>query len=147
MTAKTTKLSDAFLNGLFLGTPMPYSAASLWVALFAKDPGETGAAVDEIAGPGYARVRVDPAFFGAPGPGITGEDRQIVNVRDIVFPRPTGNWNESGGAAQPIPYFGIVSAAAGGDVLYRGPITNPRAVQDGDGEPTFLAGSLAVREG
>ena len=147
MTAKTTKLSDAFLAHLFLGTPMPYSAGGLHVALFARDPGESGAVVDEVAGGGYARVRVDPSCFGPPGPGITGEDRQIVNVRDIVFPRPTANWNESGGAAQPIPYFGICSAATGGDVLYRGPITNPRAVQNGDGEPTFLAGSLAVREG
>ena len=72
----------------------------------------------------------------------TGTSGASSNLGAVPFTTATADWN--GGAT--IGFFGIFDAVSGGNLLWSGAITTPRAVTNGT-TASFAAGTLTVTEG
>ena len=90
---------------------------------------------------GYARASVAVADAQWTAPATSGSNRVITNVNAINFGTATANLNSS----NPIGFFGIYDAATGGNLLYYGAISTPRAVLSGD-PITIAAGAAQILE-
>jgi hypothetical protein len=90
------------------------AAGSLWLGLFTGDPTVAGV---ELSYGTYARKQIAraPATW-------TFSANQAALAADQDFPMRTDN-----GAAQMATFFAVMSAAAGGTVLYAGQVTTPAA--------------------
>lgn len=119
--------------------------SGLFVALFTTAPSDAGGGTEVAAG-GYARVsagvgdaswRATQGGNGAPSSGTGG---QTSNSVVITFPLPTANWGT-------VTHIGLFDAATGGNLLVWNPLTTPRPINNGDGNPQFLADALTITVG
>ena len=69
--------------------------------------------------------------------GSTNDIFTMLNNADITFPAPTANWGQA-------THFGILDAPTAGNLLYQGPLTQPKTINNGDPAPKFPAGSLVI---
>jgi hypothetical protein len=96
------------------------------VSLHSGDPGETGA--NELSSTGYSRKA---ATFAAASNGASSNSAAIT-------------WSNTSGPDWPsVGYFGVWSAATGGDFLGGGALTSGGVIKNG-GEGTFATGELDV---
>ncbi|QIG66103.1 head protein [Ochrobactrum phage vB_OspP_OH] len=101
--------------------------AGVYLSLHTSDPGDTGAG--EMVGNGYTRKAVT---FTQSGSNPT----TAANDALIQFNTATAPWGT-------LNYFGIWSAATGGDFLGGAAVDNPKPVETDD-VVRWLAGSLVV---
>ena len=100
-----------------------YETASVtYVGQHTQDPTEASPA--EVAGAGYARVRVAAGGWTVAAAievvEIDGEDFNVLymsNTAAVTFPTPTAAWTDG-------THFGLWDAAAGGNLDWSGPLTN-----------------------
>lgn len=88
--------------------------ATLYVALFTSDPGETGSGT-EVSGGSYARQTI--AFT------VTGN--QASNTGAAEFPTATASWGT-------ITHAAVFDAVSGGNMLAYGALTTSKTIASGD---------------
>lgn len=88
--------------------------ATLYVALFTSDPGETGSGT-EVSGGSYARQTI--AFT------VTGN--QASNTAAVEFPTATASWGT-------ITYAAVYDAVSGGNLMAYGALTTSKTIASGD---------------
>jgi hypothetical protein len=119
---------NAVLNHLFgKGT---YTPPTIYVALSAADPGESGSGLDEPEGNGYARVATAVGNWNSANGGL------LDNASAIEFGVATGNWGT-------MTHFALFDATAGGNLLAHGSLTQPKTVNATD-TAQFPPGDLEV---
>ncbi len=124
---KSTYLDNNFINvGLRQTSFTPPS--TIYVALYTAAPGVGGGGT-EVSGGAYGRQTVT---FSAPINGVTS------NTVDINFPIATLDWGT-------IVAFALLDASSGGNLLYFGNLSSPRAISTND-QARFPAGQLTVTE-
>jgi hypothetical protein len=114
----TTFLADKLINHTLRNTA--YTApVTVYVSLHTSNPGKGGSHANEVTGGSYARIAVT---FGAPS--TSGNYEETVNSL-VTFPTATADWGT-------ITHIGIEDANAAGNMLFYGPLTNSKVVQNGD---------------
>ena len=132
MSALSDFLEAAVLNHFFRNTDIGSPPANVYIALSTAATTDAGS-VTEPSGNGYARKAVSTTgSFGAPGAGGS-----ISNSAEIAFAAA------SGGSWGTVTHMAIMDAASGGNMLYHGPLTASRTVNDGD-VFRFIAGALVL---
>lgn len=133
------KVLDAVLRGQALGAP-----ATHYVGLFTTNPSDVGGGV-EVSGGSYARVAINASlanWSGSQAAGSTvasnGTDGTIENNVVITFPAPTANWGVVTG-------FGIFDASSGGNLWIYSALQVNKAINNGDGAPSFAVGALTFQ--
>jgi len=106
---------NALLNHTFKKAAYTPSA-TVYMGLFLTNPGETGITTGEVVGNGYARVAI--VFSAASG-------RKIVQNGQVTFPQCSASWGT-------IPYWGIMSALTGGNMLAYGTFAAPIVTVQGN---------------
>jgi len=101
----------------------------LWVGLFISDPTATGTAGVEVAYPGYQRQEL--AFT---PPATHNGHLTIHNTQDIT-------WPVSDQTLPPITHIGIFNSSTAGNMLLRGALTVPLAINPNQ-QPSILAGDI-----
>jgi hypothetical protein len=96
-----------------------YTPPNLYVALSASDPGENGSGLEEPAAGGYARAATQASDWNSAEGGL------IDNAVAIEFNAATGDWGT-------MTHFALFDAAAGGNLLAHGSLTQPRTVHATD---------------
>lgn len=129
MGAMSNFLEEKILNMVFRNVAYTRPSA-VYLALYTSDPTETDTGT-EVSGGGYQRQLITFA-----APTQVGTEARITNSADIQFPIATAGWGT-------ITHIGIRSAATGGDLLYYGPVSNPRSILAND-QIKFLAGELTL---
>lgn len=109
-----------------------YAAPTIHVGLSRADPGYDAGGLDEPSGSGYARVAT------AAGDWNAASGRLTDNANPITFPAPSGSWGTP-------THLCLFDAAAAGNLLAYGALTNVQAVTAGSTPPSFAAGELDVR--
>jgi hypothetical protein len=107
-----------------------YVPPTIYVALSAADPGETGAGLSEPVGSGYARVYTAGGDWNAANSGL------LDNAGAIVFNAATGDWGT-------LTHFALFDALTGGNMLAHGTLTLAKTVGSGD-TVQFAPGDLSV---
>lgn len=107
-----------------------YSPPTIYVALSAADPGEGGSGISEPSGNGYARVATSASDWNAADGGL------LDNAGAIEFDAATGDWGT-------MTHFALFDAAAGGNMLTYGTLSQSKTVANGD-TVQFAAGDLEV---
>ena len=109
-----------------------FTNATIYIALYIADPGETGTAVtNEATYTSYARVAVTKST------GLSRTGSTISNVAIVAWPACTGGTNT-------VTHFGFVSSASGaGTLLASGAFSASLAVSTGI-TPQAAAGALTV---
>lgn len=136
--SKSDYLEKAILDHLLGGTTLA-KPATVYVALSTAvySDAATGASMAEVTGGAYARVAVTNNATN--WPNATGTSpAQKQNGTAITFPTATASWNT-------VNSFYVVDAASGGNVLYGGDLTTPKAIASGD-TATFAAASITITE-
>ena len=133
--SKSNELEAQIIALVFNGTPLPWSAANLAVALHTADPGEAGdQTTSEATYTGYARVLVP-----RDASGWTRTDSQAANTAEITFGECTGGSNV-------ITHASVGLAASGpSQILYKAALTDVLAVSNLI-TPRFPAGTFVVQE-
>lgn len=133
--SKGNALEAQLIALIFNGTPLPWSASNLSVALHTADPGEEGSqATSEATYTGYARVLVP-----RDNTGWTLAGSQAVNAQEVTFGECTGGSNT-------ITHVSVGLGATGpAQILYKAALTAPLAVSNLI-TPRFPAGTLVVQE-
>lgn len=122
-------LEEAILNAVFRGQPFQ-SPAAVYVALYLNDPTDQDVGT-EVSGGDYARQQV---IFAAP---VQEDGKAVIkNAEEVAFPVATSDWGL-------ITHVGIRDAAVGGNLLYYGPLQNPREILEND-RLKWLAGDLVL---
>lgn len=129
MGAMSDYLETAILNAVFRNTAFT-SPATVYVALYTSDPTEADSGT-EVSGGSYARKAVT---FGAPTQ--VGGKATISNSAEVAFTVATASWGT-------VSHIGIRSALTAGNLLYYGPVSNPRSILAND-QLKFLAGELVL---
>lgn len=119
---------NAILNHLF--GKGAYTPPTIYVALSAADPGESGSGLDEPDGGAYARVATQAADWSNAASGL------LDNAGAIEFDAATENWGT-------MTHFALLDAAGGGNLLAHGSLTQPRTINTTD-TARFLPGELEV---
>lgn len=88
--------------------------ATLYLALFTSDPGETGSGT-EVSGGSYARQTV----------AFTVVNNQASNTAAVEFPTATASWGT-------ITYAAIYDASTSGNLLAYGALTTSKTIASGD---------------
>ena len=127
MAAKSHSLDNALLSAVLRNVSYT-SPATVYAALFTVAPTPSTAGT-EVSGGSYARVAVT---FGAPALGVTS------NSAPVAFPTATADWGTVAAVA-------IMDALSGGNLLYFGALTTPKAVDNGD-TASFAAAALSLTE-
>lgn len=124
-------LGEAWLNAAFRNIAFS-SPTTVYLALYTTDPTDydTGTEVS-TSGTAYTRRAVT---FGAPTE-VSGKNT-IANASDIEFPVATADWGL-------ITHVGVKTASSGGNLLYYGPLTNPKTIETGD-QFKVAAGNLVL---
>lgn len=114
----TTSLADTLLNHVLRNTAYA-SPTTVYISLHTADPTKAGSHTSEVSGGSYARVA---ATFGAPA--TNGSYEETKNTL-VTFPTATADWGT-------ITHLGIEDAASAGTMLFFGPLTASKTVQNGD---------------
>ena len=116
MGSLTDFLENKLLDHTFENTAY-VPPATVYIALFTADPGESGSVVSEVSGNGYARKAI--AFSAA-------ANRKIIQNGQVTFPQCVG------GGWGTITHWGIMSALTGGNMLAYGAFVSPIATVVGN---------------
>lgn len=139
--AATNYLENKIADHLFRATSYSKPAA-LYIGLFTAAPSDTGGGT-EVTGGSYARVVRSPsdtnwtATQGGTTGASSGTGGQVTNASIVTFPAPTATWGT-------VTHFGIFDASTSGNLLFYGALTSSRLISNGDGAPSFAAGTLTV---
>lgn len=129
----TNYAESALINHL-LGKTAFAKPATVYVALFTADPGESGALTNEVpAARGYARQAITSSMSASSG------GSQSSNTGTITFgPNTSVDWGT-------ITYVALLdgNTLGAGNMLASGAVSVPRLYQVGD-KAEFTAGDLAV---
>jgi len=113
----------------FLMTTGTAARPTAWfLALYTSATTDAGGGT-EVSGAGYARQSV--VFSAAASPGGT-----TANTGAVSFTAAGGNWGT-------VTHVAIWTAASGGTMLWHGPMTSQRVVNDGD-TLSFAAGAFVL---
>ncbi len=107
-----------------------YTPPTVYVALSSADPGDDGAGLGEPSGNGYARVPTAAGDWNAAVAGL------IDNASIITFDAATGDWGT-------LTHFALFDAAASGNMLAHGALTQAKTIGSGD-TARIPAGDLHV---
>ena len=142
------KLVDWFFRGQAIGITGASAAAgtgptNLYVGLLTAAPSDSGGGT-EVTGGSYARVTVASSlanWAGTQSAGSTtassGTGGVTSNNGAITFPAPSANWGV-------VTHMGIYDAVSGGNLLFHGPLSASKTINNGDAAPSFTAAQLAV---
>lgn len=135
MSALSNALETELINLLLRNTAYT-PEASLFVGLFATDPGESGI-VGELSGTDYARVEItnnSAAFTSV----VTSTGMIRQNAAAITFPEAGAAW----GTAR---YWAVYDSALGGtdNMLVRGTFSTAQVISLGD-TPVIAAGAMQI---
>jgi len=86
--------------------------AAWFLGLYSAAPTDAGGGT-EISAAGYARQAID---FGTDG---------ATNTNEILFEADGANWPEA-------THVGVFDAASAGNLIWHGPMTAPKQIDDGD---------------
>ncbi len=139
-TSLKNKLIDLTLRGQTFTGP-----ATVYVSLHTSATTDAGGGT-EVTGGSYARAAVAASmanFAGTQSAGSTsastGTTGATSNNGVINFPTPTASWGTPSN-------FAVWDAATGGNMLYHGAITTPKAIASG-APVSFNAGALTITIG
>ncbi len=107
-----------------------YTPPTIYVALSAADPGEDGSGLDEPESNGYARIATAADDWNNASGGL------LDNAVTIEFSAATGDWGT-------MTHFALLDAAATGNLLAHGALTQAKTVNAGD-RAEFPPGDLEV---
>lgn len=110
-----------------------YTPPTIYVGLSTADPTDDASGLAEPLGGSYARVETAASDWNAASGGA------LSNAEDIVFPEATDSWGT-------ITHFALFDAAAAGNMLAHGSLTDSAVITSGK-MARFLAGSLDVSLG
>jgi hypothetical protein len=132
MSAKSDYLEEKILDHILGKAARNYtSPANLFVALSTANPTDTGGALAEPSGNGYARQAVS---FNA-----AGADGATENTAQLTFgPCTTTSWGT-------ITHFAIFDASSAGNMLYYGALTASKTIDVSD-SLVVAAGDLDIAE-
>lgn len=116
-----------------LGNAAYTAPATVYIALYTVAPTDAGGGT-EATGGSYARVAVTNNATNWPAASAGAKS----NGTEIAFPTATANWGT-------ITAFGILDAAAAGNLLYWADLTVNKAVNSGD-TAKFPVGDIDVTE-
>lgn len=136
---KTTYLADGMLKHVLkagAGTAFT-QPTQVYLSLHTADPTKAGLHTGEVAVGAYARQAITLGALSTSGTGDTSVEQASNSL--ITFPTATADWGT-------ITYMGIEDAATAGNMLYFGPLTASKIVQNGD-QFTMPAGQVVVQEG
>jgi len=130
--SKTTAFSNTLLDHIFRGVAWSLPA-DLYLALYTVAPSDGGGGT-EVTGGSYARATLNRAAgtFNAASGGAT------ANTGAVTFTTATAGWGT-------VVAFAILDASSGGNMLYWGDLTTPKAIGSGD-TAVFNAGELDITE-
>jgi hypothetical protein len=94
-----------------------------------------GGSTVEVSGGNYARAAVTNNATN--WPAASGGSKS--NGTAITFATPSANWGSIVGWA-------IVDALTNGNILYKGALTTPKTVNNGDPAPSFAIGAIVLTE-
>jgi hypothetical protein len=114
----TTFLADKLLNHTLRNTAY-VQPATVYVSLHTSNPGKAGSHAAEVSGGSYTRTAVT---FGAPS--TNGSYEETKNTL-VTFPTATADWGT-------VTHIGIEDASTAGNMLFYGPLTVSKTVQNGD---------------
>lgn len=106
---------------------------TVYMGLFASNPGDDGSQASELTFVLYARVAVTSKFD-----AFTLATGRTTNNAEINFGQP-------GTSDNPAAYVGLLDASTGGNMLMYERLTKPRAIQANGRQLRFLTGKVAVR--
>lgn len=121
----TTYLSSGLLGHALRGVTFT-APATVWVALFPGDPGESGTSSTEFTGAGYAR---QPVWFTNP------TTNSCANTAEIIFPQATSAYSN------PITHIGLMTAESAGSMMWAGALSASKSIGNTD-QFRIAAGSL-----
>lgn len=139
MAGLSDALEIAFLNAYFRNTAYT-PLATIYVSLHTADPTDAGTGT-EVSGGSYARVACTTGTSGTgagavfSAPATNGTAKRVSNDAAVTFAAPTANWGT-------VTHSATWSAASGGTMGWSGALVTPRAINSGDGAPTFPIGAL-----
>jgi hypothetical protein len=134
-------LEESVLNHFFRNTSVA-ATAQAYIALYKTNPGESDSGA-EVTGGSYVR---QPIAFSAPSQ--VGGVGAISNTAAIAFPKATADWTASN---ESIGYWGIRTAANGGQLLAYGEFSDPSKANKGkyqvtrDDQYNIGVGMISVR--
>lgn len=122
--------------------------AIMYVALMTTNATHAVGSGTEVSGGSYARVAVTSAlgatgWAGTQSAGSTvassgsGSSAVTSNNGTITFPAPTANWGVVTG-------WTIWDASTTGNMLFFGPLSVSKTINNGDAAPSFASGALAL---
>ena len=132
MSGKSDFLELEILDHV-LGNAAYTAPGTVHIALFTATPSDSGGGT-EVSGGAYARAAVTNNATNFPAAAAGAKS----NGTEIAFDQATANWGT-------VVAFGIFDAATAGNLLYWGPITPNKAVNNGD-TAKFAIGDLDVTE-
>lgn len=123
-------------------------ASTMYVALTTTNATHTVGSGTEVSGGSYARVGVvagmsATGWAGTQSAGSTvastgsGASAVTSNNGTITFPAPTANWGVVTG-------WTTWDALTVGNMLFFGPLSVSKTINNGDAAPSFAAGALAL---
>ena len=118
MSAMSNWMAASVMNEYFRGNSVTPPAA-IYLALYTTDPTDSDTGT-EISGNGYVRQQV---LFSAPT--VVSGKTQIQNSATVTYPTATGAWGD-------VAYWGVRTAASGGQLLAYGAFTLTKAISQGD---------------
>jgi hypothetical protein len=107
-----------------------YAPPTIYVALSTADPGDDGSGISEPSGDGYARAATAAIDWSAAAGGT------LTNADAIEFPEAADAWGT-------VTHFALFDAAAGGNLLAHGALSESKAIGAGD-IARFAAGDLDI---
>lgn len=117
----------ALLRGVNLTAP-----TNLYASAHIGDPGDTGA--NEVSAGNYARQAITFA-----DPVDNGTKKECASNSDVVFPRATVAYGGGSG----VTYFGVWTAASGGQCVWSGQLTTPKVI-DADDQLKYESGDIIL---
>lgn len=136
MSALSDYLEGALLSHLLRNTAYT-PAATLYLALFTADPGESGI-VGEVSGGSYARAAVTNNNVNFPQCAASGTPTK-ANATAITFPTASAAW----GTITHWAIYDVASLASGTNMLAHGALSASRYVASGD-TPKVAVGALSM---
>jgi hypothetical protein len=122
--------------------------ATHYVGLMTTNATHTVGSGTEVSGGSYARVAITASmtatgWAGTQSAGSTtassgsGASAVTSNNGTITFPAPTANWGIVTG-------WTIWDASTSGQMMYFGPLSVSKTINNGDAAPSFASGALAL---
>lgn len=144
MAAISDYLENKLIDFVFRGQTFT-PPTTIYVALFTTSDNDAGSTRVEVTGGGYARYAVTSSLANWAGTqaalstvASNGTSGTTSNNNVITFPSPTANWGTIQG-------IGLFDAVTGGNELFYGALTTPKAVNNGDSAPSFAASALSIQ--